>query len=155
MSLDVDVATVDVRAPLARAAIANIARGALRAEGVRDALISVTLVGTSAMARLNRDHLGHRGATDVISFQFNRVRRSDPVIGDIYICPAVARHNAAERGASARQEVSRLVIHGVLHVLGYDHPDGEDREGSRMWRRQEQLVRRLVPVKPTARARSS
>ena len=45
------------------------------------------------------------------------------MIGDIYICPKVARQNAAERDTGVREELSRLVIHGVLHVLGYDHPD--------------------------------
>lgn len=152
MSLDIDVAAVNVRAPLSRAAIATIARGALAAERVHDALISITLVDAATMARLNRTHLGHSGATDVISFQFNRVKRSDPVIGDVYICPAVARRNAAERDRSVREEVARLVIHGVLHVLGHDHPNDDRRESSRMWRRQEQLLERLAPPR---RSRSS
>jgi probable rRNA maturation factor len=145
MSLDVDVATVNVRAPLSRAAIATIARRALQAERVRDALLSVTLVDAATMARLNRTHLRHSGATDVISFQFNRVKRSDAVVGDVYICPVIARRNAATRDTTLREELSRLVIHGVLHVLGYDHPDDDRRERSRMWRRQEHLVRRLAP----------
>lgn len=153
MSLDVDVATVNVRAPLSRAAIATIARGTLQAERVRDALISVTLVDAATMARLNRAHLRHSGATDVISFQFNRVKRSDPVIGDVYICPAIARRNAADRDTGIREEVSRLVIHGVLHVLGYDHPNDHRRESSRMWRRQEKLVGRLAPQRAARRAR--
>ena len=144
MSLDVDVATVNVRAPLARHAVADVARRALRAEGVRDALVSVTFVDASTIARLNKRHLGHIGATDVISFQFDRVARSDPVIADLYICPSIARRNAAERDAGAREEIARLVIHGVLHALGYDHPDDERRESSPMWRRQEQLVRRWM-----------
>jgi probable rRNA maturation factor len=152
MSLHVDVATLNVRAPVARSAIAEIARGTLRAEGVRDALISVALVDTTTMARLNRTHLGHAGATDVISFQFTRVRRADPVIGDVYICPAVAKRNAADRGASAREEVARLVIHGVLHVLGHDHPEDHGRESSPMWRRQELLVRRWRRARATRRA---
>ena len=140
MSLDVDVATVNVRAPLARHAVADVARSALRAEGVRDALVSVTFVDASTIARLNKRHLGHSGATDVISFQFERVKRSDPVVADLYIAPAVARRNAAERNTGAREEIARLVIHGVLHALGYDHPEDERRESSPMWRRQEQLV---------------
>jgi probable rRNA maturation factor len=154
MSLDVDVATVNVRAPLARSAVASIARRALRAEGVRDALISVTLVDSTTMARMNREHLGHAGATDVISFQFKRLRRSDPVIGDVYICPKVARLNAAERSTGVREELSRLVIHGVLHVLGYDHPNTR-RESSRMWRRQEQLLWRLLRGTPRTRKAAS
>jgi probable rRNA maturation factor len=142
MSLDVDVAAVNARPPLARAAVAEIARDTLRAERVRNALISITFVDTATIARLNRAHLGHRGPTDVISFQFNRVKGSDPVIGDVYICPTVARRNATDRRTGAREEIARLVIHGVLHVLGHDHPESTGRESSRMWRRQEQLVDR-------------
>jgi probable rRNA maturation factor len=152
MSLDVDVATLNVRAPLARSAIAHIARWTLRAEGVSDALISVTLVDAPTIARLNRKHLGHSGATDVISFHFNRIKRTDPVIGDVYICPAVARRNAADRKTGLRDEVTRLVIHGVLHVLGHDHPEDERREASPMWRRQEQLVRELSRRPPRGHA---
>jgi probable rRNA maturation factor len=152
MSLDVDVATLNVRAPVARSAIAEIARRTLRAEGVRDALISVTFVSAAAIARLNRTHLGHAGATDVISFQFSRPRRSDPVIGDVYICPEIARRNAAERNTGTPEEIARLVIHGVLHVLGYAHPEDHRRESSRMWRRQEQLLRRWARSKKGERS---
>lgn len=143
MSLTVDVALEQVRSPVSRRALANAARTTLRSERVRDALISITLVDRRAIARLNRRHLGHRGATDVISFGFTRAAPSDPVIGDIYIAPEVARENARERGGSVREEVVRLVVHGVLHVLGYDHPEVGDREASDMWRKQERLVARL------------
>ena len=152
MSLDVDVATVNARAPLARPAVGEIARAALRAERVRNALISITFVDSATMARLNRTHLGHAGPTDVISFEFNRVKRSDPVIGDVYICPEIARRNAAERNTGTPDEIARLVIHGVLHVLGYAHPEDHRRESSRMWRRQEQLLRRWARSKKGERA---
>ena len=149
MSVDVFVDSEGVRSPLGRESIARIARGALRAEGVRDAMLSVTMLGRRAMANVNMKHLGHNGATDVISFGFQRATAADPVIGDIYVCPDVARDNAAESGVGVREEIARLVVHGVLHVLGYDHPVDEQRESSPMWRRQEQLVRRLTraPVK--------
>jgi probable rRNA maturation factor len=147
MSLDIDVASDGVRAPLGRRAIAEIARATLRAERAGSALLSITLVDRRAIARLNRTHLGHAGATDVISFGFQRATERDPVVGDIYICADVARENARARGVSVREEVARLVVHGVLHVLGHDHPeDEEERERSAMWRRQEHLVRRLASV---------
>lgn len=149
MSLDVDVASDGVRAPLARARIATLARGVLRAEHVRHALVSITLVDRAHIARLNRRHLAHRGATDVISFAFARATRGDPVVGDIYIAPEVARANAEARRISPRQELARLVVHGVLHVLGFEHPEGADREASAMWRRQERLLRQLT--QPAAR----
>ena len=107
--------------------------------------MSITFVGRRAIARLNKSHLDRSGPTDVISFGFARATPNDPVIGDIYICPEVARDNARARRASVREEMTRLVVHGVLHVLGHDHPEGaeRDRERSEMWRKQERIVRRV------------
>jgi probable rRNA maturation factor len=153
MSLDVDVAFDNVRGPLSRDTVASIARSVLRYERIRHALVSVTFVDTTTVARLNRTHLKHAGPTDVISFGFTRATAADPVIGDIYICPSVARDHARARRASVRAEVARLVIHGVLHVLGYDHPGDETRETSAMWRRQERLLRRIVTTAQVGAAR--
>jgi len=135
-----DVSHEGVRTPLSGARIAATARAVLEAEGVTDALLSITLLTSTAMARLNRRHLAHRGPTDVISFGFDRTAAHGAVIGDIYICPAVARANAVRARTGVREEVARLVVHGTLHVLGYDHPAGETREHSRMWQRQEALL---------------
>lgn len=146
MTLTVDVASDGVRSPLSRARVVAIARSTLRTEGVDNALVSITFLDRRAIARLNTKHLGHRGATDVISFGFARATDHDPVIGDVYICPEVGRANAKSRRAPVREEIARLVVHGVLHVLGHDHPDGDDREDSTMWRLQERLVRRASGV---------
>ena len=139
-----DVAGAGVRSPVARARLAAAARAVLRAERVRNALLSITLVDRAAIARLNKAHLGHVGPTDVISFRFARTSNRDPVIGDVYIAPEVASENARAHGLGAREEIVRLVVHGTLHVLGHDHPDGPSRMASPMWRRQERLVRRLA-----------
>jgi probable rRNA maturation factor len=151
MSLDVDVTSDNVRAPLSRDATVSIARSALRYERVRSALVSITFVDRVTIAQLNRKHLGHAGPTDVISFAFTRATPTDPVIGDIYVCVDVAREHAQERRGSVREEVARLVVHGILHVLGYDHPEDDTRETSDMWRRQERLLRRLVTTSGTRR----
>ena len=140
MSLDVSVGAEGVRSPLGRARIADVARVALRAERVRHALVSITLLSPRAIAAMNRQHLDHAGPTDVISFGFARVNETDPVVGDIYIAPEIAAANARAAGISAREEMARLVVHGVLHVLGHDHPD-EAREESAMWKRQERHLR--------------
>jgi probable rRNA maturation factor len=149
VSLDVDVSASGVRSPVAAARLAAAARAALRAERIRNALVSVALVDRRAIARLNRVHLGHRGPTDVISFSFARASERDAVIGDIYIAPEVARENAAARGVPVREELLRLVVHGTLHVLGHDHPGGRTREQSPMWRRQERIVQRLSKRGPS------
>jgi rRNA maturation RNase YbeY len=136
----VDVAAESVRIPVARARVARVAERVLRAEGVRDAALSITFVTDRRIAALNWQHLRHRGPTDVISFGFAPVHGGAPLEGDIYIAPAVARRNALANDAPIREELLRLVVHGVLHVLGHDHPEGEERYGSAMWRHQESLL---------------
>ena len=141
-ALAVDVSSDGVRVALARARVADLVRGVLRAERVRHAMISVAFLHEAEMARLNRRHLRHRGPTDVISFGWTPAPGA-PVVGDIYVSPAVVRANARANRRPVREELARVVIHGVLHVLGHDHPEGEERVGSPMWRRQELLLGRL------------
>ena len=143
MSVIVDVSTDGVPTPLAAARVREIATAVLRAEGATDGLVSIAFVSTREIARLNKRHLGHSGATDVISFALGSGKRRTnrfPVVGDVYIAPDVARANAVRFGRGVREELARLVVHGTLHVLGHDHPDGTDRTTSPMWRRQERLL---------------
>lgn len=144
MSIAVHVSVEGVRIPLARARVSEIARRVLKAERVNDAMLSITFLRGRAMAALNRRHLGHRGTTDVIAFGLGRSVPRSPVIGDIYVAPDVARANALSRGAGVREELTRLIVHGVLHVLGYDHASDESRVASAMWARQERLVARVM-----------
>ena len=124
--------------------MAELARGVLRAEGVREALLSIALVSNRRIASLNRAHLRRSGPTDVIAFGFSPVGARGPVVGDVYVAPDVARASARENGVPVREELARLVVHGTLHVLGYDHPETDSRTRSDMWRRQERLVARLL-----------
>lgn len=139
----IHVAVDGIATPLSRSRSQRVVEEVLRAEKVRSALVSVAFVSNRMIASLNRKHLDHGGPTDVISFGFDRPSDSDPVVGDIYIAPAIAARNAKARKGSVREELTRLLVHGTLHVLGYDHPENESRERSGMWRRQERLVRRL------------
>lgn len=144
MSLIVDLAVPTGRLGAPRALIVRAARAALRAEGMRNAELSLTFLGDRAIAAMNRRHLGHRGTTDVISFRLSPPTSDAPVMGDIYVGVDVARRAARERRIPLREELVRLVVHGTLHVLGYDHPDGEARLASEMWARQERLVVRVL-----------
>lgn len=100
------------------------------------------------MRRLNRRVTGRRGLTDVLAFALPQP--DGAVLGDVYICPAAAERwarNGGRRSAPAErleEELIRLAVHGTLHVLGYDHPEGAGRTRSPMWRRQERYVRRLL-----------
>ncbi len=129
---------------VARARVSEAAVAALRAEHVKDAMLSITFVGRAAMSELNRRYLRHHGPTDVISFGLQRSGKRGAVVGDIYICPEVARDNAKRQGVPIAEEVLRLVVHGTLHVLGHDHPTGASRTASPMWRRQETILARVL-----------
>jgi probable rRNA maturation factor len=120
--------------------VRELVEATLKAERIRDAMISVAFVGPRAIARLNTEYLKHKGPTDVISFGMGRETRSMPAVGDIYICPDVARRNARRLGVSATREIARLVVHGTLHVAGRDHPDDESRTSSPMWKLQERIL---------------
>lgn len=137
----VTVSCDGVRTPVATARLADLSRRVLQAEGVPHAALSITLVSARAMTRLNVQHLGHRGPTDVITFALGDDGMG-VLVADIYICPDVARTQAREWGVGMREELARLVVHGTLHACGWDHPVDGAREQSEMWKRQERLLLR-------------
>ncbi len=103
------------------------------------------------MRRLNRRATGRQAVTDVIAFTLPQP--DGTVLGDVYVCPVVAERwvedagrgkAEGKRGVTVTEELLRLAVHGTLHVLGYDHPEGTGRTRSGMWRKQELYVRRLL-----------
>lgn len=123
-------------------------RHVLRAEGVDRAEVSVALLGDDDIAALNREYLGRDRPTDVIAF--NLAGEGEPPLGDVYLGAAQARRQAAEFGASPAEELLRLAVHGTLHVLGHDHPEGEERVESAMFARQEALLAAFLAAGPAA-----
>ena len=133
--------------PLPRTEAERLARAVLRAEGVAHAVVSVALVGRRRIRTLNRRYFGRDRETDVIALTMTAGTAArghgGTVVGDVYVCVPVGVAQARRFGATPREELRRLVVHGVLHVLGHDHPEGAGRVGSPMWRRQERLLARL------------
>jgi probable rRNA maturation factor len=129
------------RRPLPDALTRRIVLGVLERER-RAATVSVTWLGRDAMRTLNRDYKGHDRLTDVIAFPLDAP--GGRVLGDVYVCGWVAAREAERRGIREREELIRLLVHGTLHVLGWEHPEDESRERSPMWRRQERLVEALA-----------
>lgn len=123
----------------------RVARRVLAWEGVPPRgsgfRVDVTLLSGEDMRRLNRRATGRRGLTDVIAYALPQP--DGTLLGDVYICPEAAAR-ATRSGAGVEEELVRLAVHGTLHVLGYDHPEGAGRTRSAMWRRQERYVRRLL-----------
>ncbi|MEO8945663.1 MAG: rRNA maturation RNase YbeY [Gemmatimonadaceae bacterium] len=147
MSVAVDVAREGVRIALSESRVREIAVAVCRREKVNEALISIAFVTNARIARMNREFLNHSGATDVITFELaehDNEQKRPAIIGDIYIAPEVVRRNARANGESVRTELTRVVVHGVLHVLGFTHAEGDTRTSGAMWRRQEALVAALA-----------
>ncbi len=118
-------------------------RHTLGAEAVERGEVSVALLDDADIRELNRKHLDRDAPTDVLSFSLHRV--GEAVLGDIYVGAEQARRQAREEGVAETEELVRLVVHGTLHVLGWDHPeDPEARVTSPMWRLQEALVAEVV-----------
>jgi|TARA_Y100000588_G_C14213058_1_gene907523 probable rRNA maturation factor len=103
--------------------------------------ISLALLADSEMQELNLRHLGKDSTTDVISFSLGG---EGLVVGDVYVGFEQAIRQADELGIEVGEELARLAIHGTLHVLGYDHPEGPERSKSPMFQVQEQLLRNLL-----------
>lgn len=109
--------------------------------------VSVLLVNEPRMADLHVTWMGEAGPTDVLSFPMDELRvpeAGEPgplgTLGDIVMCPEVAARQAPERGRSTADELAFLLVHGTLHLLGFDHADDEER--AVMWARQDDLLTR-------------
>ena len=122
--------------------------------------LGICLVHPPEMTRLNETFLGHNGPTDVITFDYSdggRVQKEPRGLhGEIVICVQEAVSQARRFRTSWQRELARYVIHGLLHLEGYDDRRGADRR--KMKREEGRLLRRLgrrCPIAPLARRRPS
>jgi probable rRNA maturation factor len=105
----------------------DLARRTLMAEGAGGVELSVSLVDGAEMTELHERYLREAGPTDVLSFTMDE----EGLLGDVVICPEVA----ASHNEDLEAELRLLLVHGILHLLGYDHDDDDERRA--MWERQE------------------
>lgn len=111
-------------------------------------VVSLTFVSEKRMQEINQAQRGKDRPTDVLSFATaEELRVSTPKalptdLGDIFLCPAYACREAKRRGIDEREELIRLLVHGVLHLQGYDHVSIE--EEVEMFGFQERLVERVL-----------
>lgn len=113
--------------------------------GLPDAELSVLFVGDQAMRTLNRRYRGKDRTTDVLSFSLREggfPSIQPDMLGDIVISVPVAARQARQEGHSISREIDRLLIHGLVHLLGYDHERGH-REAQRMIRKERILLKEL------------
>ncbi len=96
--------------------------------------LSILLVDEDTMSAYHEKYLGEPGPTDVLSFPMDELRPpaddDEPpagLLGDIVLCPAVTQRQAREHGRSATAEAEYLLVHGLLHLLGYDHAEPDEK----------------------------
>jgi len=112
----------------------------LEAVGFPEASVSITLVGDATIRKLNREYRHKDRPTDVLSFPLGDGAQQK-LLGDIVISVATAKRQAAEYDATLEREIERLLIHGILHLLGHDHHKRDER--LRMEREERRLARAI------------
>jgi probable rRNA maturation factor len=104
--------------------------------------LGIYFVGAPAMAQINQEHLGHSGATDVITFDYGDPSRPRRLAGEIFVCVPVAQEQSRVFRVSWQAEIVRYIVHGILHLQGFDDLKAPDRR--KMKQRENALMRRLA-----------
>ena len=103
--------------------------------------LSVVFVNPAQMRGINNTYLRHDYATDVLSFSYKgTVMEGRPFLGEIVIAPEIAAFHAGNYGISPEKEVRKLLVHGILHLMGYNH----ETDQGQMKRLQTRLLRRKL-----------
>jgi len=117
----------------------------LQSIGLPDAELSILFIGDRAMRSLNRRYRGVDRTTDVLSFPFregNIANKLTDMLGDIVISVPAAHRQARAAGYELSHEIDRLLVHGLAHLLGYDHAN-DTQEARRMLRKEQHLLNKL------------
>lgn len=115
--------------PVDEARLSALARHTLGACNVDDeAELSILVVDAEHMTKLNSRFAGNDYATDVLAFPMLEGDEDSTIVGDVVLCPDVASDNLAKLGHSLERELDVLVVHGTLHLLGFDHQGPADKE---------------------------
>lgn len=102
--------------------------------------LSISLIDDHEMESINQTHLGHKGSTDIITFDYRDPENTDAktIDAELIICPDQAKINAKDYGVTLKQELIRLVFHGLLHLTGYDDTDPVKRR--KMKKREDEVL---------------
>jgi probable rRNA maturation factor len=120
--------------PLPLAKLKRLAQRVIARETLGPGNLSVAFVDRATMRRVNRRFLKHDFDTDVLAFPLD-----GDLIGEIVISPEYARGEAKRRGLPVAEEIARYLVHGILHLAGYD--DHDPKAKAKMWKRQESYLK--------------
>lgn len=141
--MDVLIENRQNRFDLSSHAVQKSAATILNALGCPDAQLSVLIVDDQQIAELNNTYLHHSGPTNVISFPMQEgpfTEISPDLLGDVVISAETAQREAADAGLDFTHRFHQLLIHGILHLLGYDHVNS-NADAEIMEQKSEQLMR--------------
>jgi rRNA maturation RNase YbeY len=134
--------------------LAGLTQAILSLVGEASAALSLVLIGDRSMRRLNRQYRKRDSTTDVLAFSMREgPGPSSVLIGDVAISIPTAARQAGRLGRSLDEELTVLLVHGILHLCGYDHERSE-RDARRMQRRERWVLRRLGRVPRLVRRNS-
>jgi probable rRNA maturation factor len=134
------------RLAVQQASLMRVAELVLEAVGETQSELSVELVGDQRMRRLNREYRKKDRSTDVLAFAMRESDNPCPtMLGDVVISVPTALRQASEAGRSLDHELAALLVHGVLHLCGYDH-ERNKKEAARMHRRERAILRTIGPI---------
>ena len=125
--------------------IKSLADFSLRSLGIHpESELSISLVDMEEMSSLHMRWLDESGPTDVLSFPMDELKPNSSsdgpgILGDIVLCPEYAKKQDVEIGHSLQAELEVLVVHGVLHLLGFDHRENDEK--TMMFSRQDEILR--------------
>jgi len=134
-----------VRVP--RKKLSELVAFVARREGLRVAEVDLAIVASREMAGLNRRYLARAGATDVLSFDLSEAPRGG-LSAQVVVCGDVAAAQAAARGLAVQRELMLYVVHGLLHLMGYE--DASIRGAAKMHAREEELLEAFLSRRPNA-----
>jgi rRNA maturation RNase YbeY len=126
--------------------IRRVAQSVLEQAGHPTAQLSLSLVGKTRMRSLNRKYRGRDYPTDVLAFPMGGAKNQTEVfLGDVVICLPIALEQSSRFENTPNQEILRLLIHGTLHLLGYDHEQTKQ-EATRMQKKEKAIFKKLLPI---------
>jgi probable rRNA maturation factor len=135
----IQVRSAQRRCKVNRDSVALFCAALLQSLEFPDHAVSIAFIGARAMRTLNRDYRKKDYPTDVLSFSYGDMKIDQiPFLGEIMISPEIAMRQAIQAGVSPEKELRMLLVHGILHLLGYDH----ETDRGRMNRLQAKLLRR-------------
>ncbi|MGD8483720.1 MAG: rRNA maturation RNase YbeY [Thioalkalispiraceae bacterium] len=146
MSITVDVQRIMSAGPTEQQ-VQDWVETVLKAENKTDAELTVRIVDENESAALNQEYRNKRGATNVLSFPFECPEEVElNLLGDLVICAPVVEREARQQDKTSMAHWAHMLVHGVLHLLGYDHVDEQD--AARMESREVEIMASLGFANP-------